>query len=263
MLHQPSAAAFESDGGRGLVVFLPGTWMSPESLSLWRDLFDLNGYDSAVDAGSPDGRPGRRGPRLFDQVRGVSGAGQRLPIVIGLGMGAVTAQVVVARPGSAAAAIAIAPAAAGWVTRTAAIRLARSRAALGARPRAGTGLLTSAAFARGYASSVGGSEAEALHRRFTVADSARPLLRTSLTWRDPARTDRVASRPPLLILSGGRDRLCSEQTASTWTRFGRRQFPEDVTDHHVFPDRGHSLTIDSGWRDVAYFCLDWLTAQNL
>jgi hypothetical protein len=36
-----------------------------------------------------------------------------------------------------------------------------------------------------------------------------------------------------------------------------------VTDLVDFPDRGHSLTVDSGWRAVADACLDWLAKQGL
>lgn len=36
-----------------------------------------------------------------------------------------------------------------------------------------------------------------------------------------------------------------------------------VPDLAEFPDRGHSLTIDSGWRAVADDCLSWLAKQGL
>ncbi len=39
--------------------------------------------------------------------------------------------------------------------------------------------------------------------------------------------------------------------------------PENVTDYQEFAGRGHSLTIDAGWRDVADATLEWLGAQNL
>jgi non-heme chloroperoxidase len=31
-----------------------------------------------------------------------------------------------------------------------------------------------------------------------------------------------------------------------------------VTELREFPDRGHSLTIDHGWREIADTVLDWL-----
>lgn len=36
-----------------------------------------------------------------------------------------------------------------------------------------------------------------------------------------------------------------------------------MTDYQVFPDRGHSLAMDGRWRSVAFYCLDWLTSQDL
>ena len=36
-----------------------------------------------------------------------------------------------------------------------------------------------------------------------------------------------------------------------------------MTDYKEFPDRGHSLAIDSGWREVADGVLAWLKAQSL
>ena len=35
-----------------------------------------------------------------------------------------------------------------------------------------------------------------------------------------------------------------------------------VTDYREFPDRGHSLTIDSGWADVADAVLAWLAERG-
>jgi hypothetical protein len=36
-----------------------------------------------------------------------------------------------------------------------------------------------------------------------------------------------------------------------------------VTDYREFPDRGHSLTIDKGWREVADTVLAWLKERSL
>lgn len=36
-----------------------------------------------------------------------------------------------------------------------------------------------------------------------------------------------------------------------------------VTDLVEFADRGHSLTIDAGWPEVAEACLEWLNKQGL
>ena len=39
--------------------------------------------------------------------------------------------------------------------------------------------------------------------------------------------------------------------------------PGSITEYHEFAGRGHSLTIDSGWRDVADVTLEWLASQKL
>jgi len=36
-----------------------------------------------------------------------------------------------------------------------------------------------------------------------------------------------------------------------------------VTDYHAFPDRGHSLVIDHGWREIADYTLAWLQRQGI
>jgi len=41
-----------------------------------------------------------------------------------------------------------------------------------------------------------------------------------------------------------------------------RQAPS-VTEYKVFPDRGHSLTVDSGWKEVAGESLSWLRSRGL
>ncbi len=36
-----------------------------------------------------------------------------------------------------------------------------------------------------------------------------------------------------------------------------------ITDFKEFEDRGHSLTIDHGWQEVAQYSLDWLRQRSL
>ncbi len=73
--------------------------------------------------------------------------------------------------------------------------------------------------------------------------------------------DRNARRGPLLLVSGGKDHTVPEVV----TRATLKQYrhSEAVTDIINFPDRGHSLTIDGGWREVADTVLTWLRRQDL
>ena len=59
---------------------------------------------------------------------------------------------------------------------------------------------------------------------------------------------------------GGKDHTVPEViTKSTLNQY--RHSPA-ITDLVEFADRGHSLTIDSGWREVAEACLAWLDRQG-
>lgn len=263
--------------GRGLVVFLRGTWMHPRAWVSWQQHFDSNGYDSVIDGWTGTTHApiaaGAAAPvslaDLLDGTAALVSDLRRAPILIGHGIGAVVAQVLLDRRDLAAAVVAIAPPAAGWVCRAALLRHLRTRVALGRRPMTTTGRLSLPAFAACYANSVTAREAALLYDRFVISGSVRPALQASWTWREPGAAGRRVAptpeprRPPLLLVSGGKDRLCPESDSRAWERFGRHRFPNDVTDHHVFPAVGHSLVIDGGWEDVANYCLDWLTSHNL
>jgi alpha-beta hydrolase superfamily lysophospholipase len=70
-----------------------------------------------------------------------------------------------------------------------------------------------------------------------------------------------ADRAPLLIISGGADRTVPDTvTRTAYKMYGKSAA---VTEFREFADRGHSLTVDSGWREVAQTALDWLTRQGI
>jgi len=58
-----------------------------------------------------------------------------------------------------------------------------------------------------------------------------------------------ADRGPLLIISGEKDRTVPWALANASFKKQRRN--PGVTEIVEIPDRGHALTIDSGWREVA------------
>jgi predicted esterase len=70
-----------------------------------------------------------------------------------------------------------------------------------------------------------------------------------------------ADRGPLLLTMGGRDHTVPDAiTKSTYKQYRKSMA---VTDIREFPDRGHSLTIDHGWREVAESIIGWLKTQGL
>jgi predicted esterase len=69
------------------------------------------------------------------------------------------------------------------------------------------------------------------------------------------------TRGHLLLIAGGRDHT----VPAAITRSTRKQYSRSpaVTDYREFQDRGHSITMDSGWHEVADAALSWLRQHSL
>ena len=80
-------------------------------------------------------------------------------------------------------------------------------------------------------------------------------------FRRPRWTRRTPTRGPLLLIAGGRDHTAPASV----TRATRRRYRKSsaVTELREFPDRGHSLTLDSGWREIADAALGWVQQKAL
>ena len=61
--------------------------------------------------------------------------------------------------------------------------------------------------------------------------------------------DRANATGPLLIISGEKDKTVPWAIANASYKKQKRN--EGVTEIVEIPNRGHALTIDSGWREVA------------
>jgi non-heme chloroperoxidase len=65
----------------------------------------------------------------------------------------------------------------------------------------------------------------------------------------------------LLLISGAEDHTVPPALVRSALKvYGRSTA---VTEIKEFAGRGHSLTIDSGWREVAEYCLAWLQGKQL
>jgi esterase/lipase len=69
------------------------------------------------------------------------------------------------------------------------------------------------------------------------------------------------ARGPLLLVMGGQDHTVPE--AITKSTLKQYRHSSAVTELLEFTDRGHSLTIDHGWREVADGSIQWLRTQGL
>ena len=83
--------------------------------------------------------------------------------------------------------------------------------------------------------------------------SGRPLFQAAPAnlnpWTEAKVDTKNPERGPLLIISGEKDHTVPWAIANA--SFKRQQRNEGVTEIVEMPNRGHALTIDSGWREVA------------
>ena len=102
-------------------------------------------------------------------------------------------------------------------------------------------------------------------QRWTIPAPGKPLFEAATANFSLHSPDKVDTgnegRGPLLLIMGGRDHTVPE--AITKSTLKQYRHSGAVTDLAEFPDRGHSLTIDRGWRAVAEECLGWLGKQGL
>jgi pimeloyl-ACP methyl ester carboxylesterase len=186
------------------------------------------------------------------------------PIVIGHSFGGLIVQRLLGE-GLAAAAVAIDPAPIKGVVYLppSALRVA-SVALRNPANRKRAVALTAGQFRYGFGNAVTAEESDELYERWAIPSPGRPLFEAAaanLSRRSPARVDTEnATRGPLLITAGGRDHTVPAAVSKA-TRKRYRNSPA-VTDYREFPDRGHSLCIDSGWREVADAVLAWLGEKS-
>ena len=125
--------------------------------------------------------------------------------------------------------------------------------------------LTSEEFRFAFGNAVSQEESDSLYEAWAVPSPGRPLFEAaaanfSLYSPTEVRTDN-STRGPLLLDMGGQDHTVPEVITKATLKQYRHSTA--VTDLQEFADRGHSLTIDHGWRGVAESCLSWLDAQEL
>jgi pimeloyl-ACP methyl ester carboxylesterase len=113
--------------------------------------------------------------------------------------------------------------------------------------------LTFEEFRYAFANAVGDSEARDLYDKFAVPAPGAPLFQAATANLNPwseVKVDREnANRGPLLIISGEKDHTVPWAIANA--EFNLQKKNRGVTEIVEMPNRGHALTIDNGWREVA------------
>jgi pimeloyl-ACP methyl ester carboxylesterase len=120
-------------------------------------------------------------------------------------------------------------------------------------------------FRYGFGNALPERESDELYDRWAIPSTGKPLFEAAaanLSPRSPAKVDtRNPSRGPLLLIAGGADRTVPASVTRSTLKLYRKS--PAVTGYQEFPSRGHSLTVDHGWHDVADAALTWLKEQLL
>ena len=258
------------------VVFVHGLWLHADSWKPWVELFRAAGYDpvapgwpgDSATVAESNAHPERiANVGIDDVVEHYATIIRKLPskpIVVGHSFGGLVAQKLLGM-GLASAAIALDPA---QIRGVLPLPLAQLRSAF---PVLGNPFnykraisQTPKQFRFGFGNAVSATESDELHAKYHIPAPGRPLFEAALANflpNTPAKVNTKAKRGPLLITGGGKDHTVPEVVSRAAYKLYRKA--PSVTEYQVFPDRGHSLTVDSGWKEVANASLTWLKAKGL
>jgi pimeloyl-ACP methyl ester carboxylesterase len=259
------------------VIFIHGLWLHASSWTSWTELFTAAGYEPVAPGWPGDGETvelSRKDPDsiadhgIDDVVAHYTEIINALPvkpILIGHSFGGMIAEKLLGQD-LAAAAIAID---AAQIKGVLPLPLSALRSTLPVfknpanKHRAVS--LTRDQFTYAFGNAIPAEEAAELYERWTIPAPGKPLFEAAAANflpHSPAKVDTGNNtRGPLLLISGGKDHTVPESVTKATLKQYRHS--DAVTELHTFPGRGHSLTIDHGWREVADTCLAWLTRNEL
>jgi len=251
--------------GRTPVVFVHGLWLLPSSWDRWARVFEDAGYaplapgwpddpDRVEEARAhPEVFAGKKIKQVVDHVEAVIRNLTAKPAVIGHSFGGLFTQILAGR-GLSAASVAVDPAPfRGVLPLPISALKAASPVLRNPANRNKAIMLSYEQFRYAFANAVSEEEARELYQTFAVPCSGVPLFQAAAANLNPwteARVDtKNPGRGPLLIVSGERDHTVPPSIANA--SYKRQKRNSGLTEIVEMPNRGHALTIDSGWREVA------------
>jgi non-heme chloroperoxidase len=258
------------------VVFVHGLWLLSSSWDRWRALFEERGYTTLA-PGWPDDpetvEEAHRDPEVFAHkrigqvtdhyVEAIRQLGAK-PAVVGHSFGGLIAQKL-AGEGVAAVTVAISPAPFRGVLPLPPSALKSASPVLANPLNYGRAVpLTFEQFRFAFANAVDEAEARELYDSYSVAGPGAPLFQAATAnlnpWSEAQVDTKNPERGPLLILSSDKDHTVPWAIAHA--SYKQQEKYPGVTEIREMPDRGHSLTIDHGWREVAEVALAFI-AQHM
>ena len=233
------------------IVFIHGLWLHAESWKAWIEFFRQNGYE-AIAASWPGDADTTKSTREKPE--------------------AVAAELLVQLGGDllgrdlAVAGVAIDPAPIKGVPELPLSALKSAFPVLGNPFNINRAIsLTEAQFRFGFTNAVSEQEARELYAKYAMPAPARPLFQAATATFNPNSATKVradnAARGPLLLIAGAADNTVPTVLVKSALKVYHKS--SAVTEYKEFAKRGHSLTIDSGWRELAEYILNWLRTKGV
>ncbi len=253
------------ESNRTPIVFVHGLWLLPSSWDRWAAFFEQDEF-VALTPGWPDDpvsvEEAHAHPEAFagnsigdvaDHYESIITQLDHTPVIVGHSFGGLVTQILAGR-GLASAAVAIDPAPFRGVLPLPISSLRAARPVLGNPTNRHKAIpLTYEQFRYAFANAVDEDEARALYEEFAVPAPGEPLFQAAVSNLNPWTEAKVDTenphRGPLLLISGAQDHTVP--WALTNASFKLQSRNAAVTEIVEVPDRGHALTIDHGWREVA------------
>jgi non-heme chloroperoxidase len=245
-------------------VFIHGLWLLPSSWDRWAEVFAQAGYipvlpgwpddPETVDEANahPEVFAGKTVGQVADHIGGLISKCNKKPAVLGHSFGGLLTQIIAGR-GLSAVSVAIDPAPFRGVLPLPISALKSASPVLGNPANRSRAVpLTYEQFRFGFANAVSEDEAKELYTTYAVPAAGIPLFQAATAnlnpWTEAKVNSKNPERGPLLLISGEKDNTVPWAIANASYKKQKRN--EGVTEIVEIPNRGHALTIDSGWREV-------------
>jgi len=258
--------------GKTPVVFIHGLWLLPSSWAKWVDFFTQAGYatltpdwpgdpETVADArANPSVLAKKTLKQIADHTAEIIKALHKKPVVMGHSTGGLLAQML-AGQGLAVTTVAIDPGVfRGVLPLPASVLKGVGPFLLNPLTRGRAITLTFDQFKYGWTNALDEKESKQLYETFHVPGSGIALAQMGNAninpWTESKVDTKNPERGPLLIIDGEKDHTVPWAIAHASYKLQKRN--PGVTEIVKIPNRGHSLTIDHGWREVAQTSLEFV-----
>src|ERR1041385_6899759 len=258
--------------GNTPVVFIHGLWLLPSSWGNWVDFFKESGYapltpdwpddpETVEEArANPDVLAKKTLKQVADHTTEIINALDKKPAVIGHSTGGLLAEMIAGK-GLSAATVAIDPGVfRGVLPLPFSVLKGVGPFLIDPRTRGRAITLTFDKFKFGWTNALDEKESKELYDTYHVACSGIALVQMGNAninpWTEAKVDTKNPGRGPLLIIDGEKDHTVPWAIANA--AYKRQRHNPAKTEIVKIPNRGHSLTIDHGRRQVAQTALDFV-----